>query len=171
MKNSKKRIGGTMNKKLFLAIMMIFIIGLMQSSFADYRSVTIDGFCYLEDAADHSGTKVLFFAVSASASTDSTYTNADGSFLMGLTEGIYTVHYSHEGWQPYTIPTELEFFADSTLATVTLSAGLVEEVTGPQSGIWTSDYTYQVIGDISVNNGDSLFIEPGVTVKFMDYYS
>ena len=161
-----------MKKNITYLIVMVIVILIAQSTFADYRSATVDGFCYLEDATDHSGTKVLFLAVSASANTDSTYTNEDGSFLIGLSEGIYTVHYSHEGWQPYTIPVEISLFEDTTLDDVTLSvpAGPVEDVSGPQSGIWTSDYIYQVIGDISVNNGDTLIIEPGVTVKFMDYY-
>ncbi len=134
-------------------------------------TITVDGFCYLENATDYSGTKVLFNAISASAVTDSTFTNTDGSFLTGIEEGIYTVHYSHEGWQPYTIPGEISLFVDTTLDDVTLSYGLVIEVSGPQSGIWTADYIYQVIGDVSVADGDSLIIEPGVTVKFMDYYS
>ena len=134
-------------------------------------TITVDGFCYLENSTDHSGTKVLFNAVSASAVTDSTFTNTDGSFLIAIEEGIYTVHYSHVGWQPYTIPGEISLFIDTTLDDITLSSGLVIEVSGPQSGTWSSYNLYQVIGDISVSNGDSLIIEPGVTVKFMDYYS
>jgi parallel beta-helix repeat protein len=159
-----------MKKNLIFIVIMILFIIFAKSVFADYRSATVDGFCYLEEATDHSGTKVLFNAVSASANTDSIITNIDGSFLIGLTEGIYTVHYSHEGWQPYTIPGEIEFFADSTLATVTLFAMGIE-VTGPQSGVWSAGYTYNVMDDISVDNGDTLIIEPGVTVIFMDYYS
>ena len=45
------------------------------------------------------------------------------------------------------------------------------EVSGPQSGVWMSDYIYEVIGDISVLHGDTLIIEPGVRVYFMDDYS
>ena len=51
------------------------------------------------------------------------------------------------------------------------STDIIIEVSGPQSGVWTSDYSYHVIGDISVSEVDTLTIEPGVLIKFMDYYS
>jgi len=129
--------------------------------------ITVDGFCYLSGMSNHLGTKVLFSGVNSSAITDSTFTNEDGSFAIILSEGIYTVHYSHEGWEPYTIPEEIEFVEDTTLANVTLSL----EVIGPQSGIWSTGETYNVIGDISVNTSDTLIIEHGVTIKFMGFYS
>jgi len=154
---------------IYFIILTLFLVG-SHSAFADTRFATIDGYCYLEGAESHEGTKILFTAVTPSAITDSTYTNTDGSFLMGLSEGIYTVQYSHEGWLPNTIPGEIDFFVDTTLGTVTLSAPGIE-VTGSQSGVWAAGYTYNVMDDISVSDGDTLIIEPGVTVKFMDYYS
>ncbi|MBI9038755.1 MAG: right-handed parallel beta-helix repeat-containing protein [Bacteroidales bacterium] len=45
------------------------------------------------------------------------------------------------------------------------------EVSGPQSGVWQAGNTYHAIGDISVQNDDTLKIEPGVIIKFMDDYS
>ena len=153
---------------IYFIILTLFLVG-SHSAFADTRSATVDGYCYLEGAESHEGTKILFNAVSPSAITDSTYTNEDGSFLMGLSEGIYTVQYSHEGWVSNTIPGEMIFFVDTTLETVTLFAmGII--ITGPQSGVWLGGYTYSVNGDISVSNGDTLIIEPGVTVEFMDNY-
>ncbi len=153
----------------FSILMILIIIG--HGAIADVKSITADGFCYLEGAGDHSGTKVLFQAVSPSAVTDSVYTNADGSYAIGLQEGIYTVKFTHTGYQPYTIPGELGLFTNTTIDDVLLSQGSVEEVSGPQSGVWTSGTLYQVVGDISVSNGTTLVIEPGVTVRFMDYYS
>lgn len=163
---SKRKIIGEKMKKIIIIIGLILLGTQILSA-----TVTVDGFCFLQNTTNYTGTKVLFIAISPSANTDSTYTNTDGSFLMGLSEGIYTVQYSHDGWQPYTIPDGISLFEDTTLDDVTLSIGFVEEVSGPQSGIWISDYIYKVIGDIFVNNGDSLIIQPGVTVKFMDYYS
>jgi len=156
-----------MKKNLTLVILMILTIIIGQSAFAD---VTVDGFCYLEGETDHSGTKVLFNAVSPSAVTDSVYTIANGSFIISLAGGIYTLNYSHDGWQPY-FTGEIPLFANTTLDEVTLASGTVQEVSGTQSGTWTSDYIYNVIGDVSVPAGDSLIIEPGVTVKFMGNYS
>jgi len=155
---------------IYFIILTLFLVG-SHSAFADTRFAAVEGYCYLQGVESHEGSKVLFTAVSASANTDSTYTNEDGSFLMGLSEGIYTVQYLHVGWLPYVIPDEISFFEDTTLDIITLSEGLMEEVSGPQSGLWNSYHTYQVIGDISVSDGDTLIIEPGVTIKFMDYYS
>ena len=149
---------------------LLIIFGLiLLGTQALWAIVTVDGFCFLENTTNYSGTKVLFNAISPSAITDSTYTNADGSYLMGLSLGIYTVHYSHEGWQPYTIG-EIAFFEDTTRNDVTLSYGVIEEVSGPQNGIWTTDYIYHVVGDISVGYGQTLRIKPGVRVEFMGYY-
>ncbi|MCF7919500.1 MAG: right-handed parallel beta-helix repeat-containing protein [Candidatus Cloacimonetes bacterium] len=154
---------------IYFIILTLLLVG-SQSVFADTRFAAIDGFCYLDGEENHEGIKILFTAASASANTDSTYTNADGSFLMGLNEGIYNVQYSLEGWQTSAIPGEIEFFVDTTLEVVTLLA-LGIEITGSQNGVWLAGYTYNVMGDISISNGDSLTIEPGVTVKFMDHGS
>ena len=65
------------------------------------RMATVSGNVYLSDqTADHSGVKVLFEAVSSSATTDSTISNADGSYTIGLNDGIYTVHLSKTGYIP-----------------------------------------------------------------------
>ena len=157
-----------MNNFYKISLMMMICFFIAHSAFAE---VTVDGFCYLEGETDHSGTKVLFNSASPSAVTDSVYTNSDGSYLIGLSEGVYTVHFSHTGWLTYTVPGEIIIFENTTLDDVELlSTGLIEEVSGPQSGVWTSDYSYHVIGDISVSEGETLTIEPGVTIKFMDNY-
>jgi parallel beta-helix repeat protein len=153
----------------FSILMMLIIIG--QTAFADVKSITADGFCYLEGASDHSGTKVLFTAITPSAQTDSAFTNTDGLYAIGLQEGIYTVHFSHSGYLSYLIPEELQLFQNTTLYDVTLSPGTVVVVSGTQSGVWTAGNLYEVIGSISVPIGETLVIEPGVTVKFMDFYS
>ncbi|MCK4357527.1 MAG: right-handed parallel beta-helix repeat-containing protein [Candidatus Cloacimonetes bacterium] len=159
-----------MNKSKYYFTM--FVILLFSSFIANNAfGIPVDGFCYLENASDHSGTKILFEAVSPSAVTDSTFTNSDGSFLIGITVGIYTIHYSHEGWQTYTIPEEIAIFEYTSLEVVTLLTGFVEEVSGEQNGIWTADYIYLVVDDISINLGDTLIIEPGAHIKFMNYYS
>ncbi len=152
----------------FSILMILIILG--YAAIADVKSITADGFCYLEGAGDHSGTKVLFTAVTPSARTDSIYTNPDGSFAIGLQEGIYTVKYSHDGYQPYTIPGVQSLFVNTTLGDVILTPGLVFEVSGPQNGTWESGNLYEVIGDISVSSGETLVIDPGVIVKFMGYY-
>ena len=52
-----------------------------------------------------------------------------------------------------------------------ISTDIIIEVSGPQSGVWVNGNEYHVIDDVSVPISDTLIIEPGVIVKFMDYYS
>ena len=103
--------------------------------------------------------------------TDSTYTNNDGYFSKDLEAGIYSVFYTHDGYQPYLLPEDIGVFNNLSLDNVTLIPGTVVEVSGAQNGTWTSDHQYQVIGDVNINEGDTLIIEPGVHVLFMDYSS
>ena len=156
--------------KSFLIVMFSIIIS--SSAFAD---VSVDGYCYLDGETNHSGTKVLFSADSPTASTDSVFTIADGSFSIGLSAGIYQVSYSHDGWVTDTIAGGVSLFASATLDPVTLATYIApepfREVSGPQSGIWTSDSIYHVIGLISIENGDSLVIEPGTVIEFKGQYS
>ena len=59
------------------------------------RMATVSGNVYLSDqTADHSGVKVIFEAVSTSATSDSTTSNSSGSYTIGLNDGIYLVHLS-----------------------------------------------------------------------------
>ncbi len=49
-----------------------------------------------------------------------------------------------------------------------LARAEIIEVSGDQSGVWENENTYQVVDDVHVNDGDTLIIEPGTTVMFMD---
>jgi PKD repeat protein len=51
-----------------------------------------------------------------------------------------------------------------------LASAEIIEVSGDHSGVWENENTYLVIDDVHVNDGDTLIIEPGTTVKFMDRY-
>jgi len=152
-----------------LALILVLVAA---SSMANDRMSVLDGFCYLDGAVDHSGSQVLFEALSGSAVSDSALTDASGHFLIGLSEGLYAVHYSHDGYQPATLPGDQLFGTGSvTLPDITLLAGAGIDVSGDVSGLWAGGQTYNVIGDVTVPSGDALMIEPGVTVKFMGPYS
>ena len=56
------------------------------------RSAVVSGICYLEGESDHAGTEVLFAAVSGSAVTQTVYTDGEGAFTAGLSEGIRTTN-------------------------------------------------------------------------------
>ena len=137
-----------------------------------FSQVTVDGICYLEGEADHSGTAVTFDAISGSAVTQTVYTEVSGAFTAGLTEGIYIVTYSKDGFVPVTLPGELEFFSDTELETLTLLYGEVLEISGTLGHLttWTPNYQYRVIGDLTLESGDSLIIDPGVDILFMGEY-
>lgn len=80
---------------------------------AQQRMATVSGNAFISDSTDHTGIKVLFEAVSASATTDSVYSGTDGSFVIGLTDGLYIVHYSKNGFIPYTLPSTYSWGNDT----------------------------------------------------------
>ena len=57
------------------------------------------------------------------------------------------------------------------IITISISLLAQTQVSGAQSGTWTVDNSpYQVIGEILVNNGQTLTIEAGVEVNFQGHY-
>ena len=78
-----------MKNLLFLVCATIFCFG-------QDRMATVSGNCFLQNQSDHSGAMVLFEALSPSAVTDSVFTSEVGSYSMGLSEGIYAVHFSKD---------------------------------------------------------------------------
>lgn len=144
----------------------IIFLGLILVANALFATITVDGYCYLDGETNHLDTKVLFEAVTPSAITDSTYTNIDGSFLIELSSGVYTVTYSHEDRLSYTIQGDIPIFNDTTLDHVTLYYGL----SGSLSGRLYSGHNYHVISLISISSADTLIIEPGTTITFMGHY-
>jgi predicted outer membrane repeat protein len=145
-----------------LIILMIVLIS-AQASFAE-RTVTVDGYCYLERQTDYSGTKVKFIADPSTpyAQTDSVFTNETGYFSVSdLREGLYDVEYTHASYNTY-IYADQYFLSGRTLPMVTLAcrtlSGNLSGVIGP--GCCT------VVGDISIVAGDSLRIMPGTTLYF-----
>jgi hypothetical protein len=131
----------------------------------------VSGDCYLDGASDHSGTTVLFDALSPSATTDSTITGSGGHFSIDLTEGLYRVSYSHEGYLSFTLAEDPLFGpGGATLDPVTLLEGMAQEVQGTVSGTWSPDFVYRLVGDATVLAADSLLILPGTTVQFMGDY-
>ncbi|MBT6159889.1 MAG: hypothetical protein HOH91_08145, partial [Candidatus Marinimicrobia bacterium] len=109
---------------------------------------TVTGNVFLSDQTDdHSGVKVVFSAVSASATSDSVYSTTAGAYAVGLTDGIYTVSLSKTGYIPYTVPGTFTWGGGSyTLDDVSLTAGAVIEISGRQSGVFYNDFQYRVIG-------------------------
>ncbi len=130
------------------------------------HAVTVDGFCYLEGQQNHSGTKVKFIKVSPSAVTDSTFTQANGYFTKNLVPGIYNVQYSRVSYEAQTVLNQL-FISNTTLTNIYLesSNGISGEVEGTLNGY------YKVVGNLTINIGDTLTILPGTTLRFDGPYT
>lgn len=128
----------------------------------------VSGFAYLNDSTDHSGIEVKFLADPAtpSAITATTYTDASGAYNITITIGRYDVIYSKPNYLDQTYYDFLHT-TSTTLPVQTLEyIGPVLHLNGPQSGTLVTGYSYIVESLISVEAGDSLTIEPGVTLYF-----
>ena len=133
------------------------------------RAILVDGYCYLENQTDHSGSKVLFQADSPTAVTDSTYTDSSGYYQADLQIGIYDITYSHQGYYDYSLPDQL-ITTQTTLPAVTLeSLPPYIPLSGYISGVLT-DTLYLVVGEVVVDIDDSLIIEPGAVILFDGAY-
>jgi hypothetical protein len=60
---------------------------------------------------------------------------------------------------------------DTTTATTTVYTGLDKNLTGIIKGTLKQDSTYYLVGNVTVPIGDTLIIEPGVTVKATGNYA
>ncbi|TKJ41005.1 hypothetical protein CEE37_04900 [candidate division LCP-89 bacterium B3_LCP] len=140
----------------------LIVIWCIITSLGICQSYLVDGYCYLENQIDHSGTKVLFEATSVTPDSlsDSTYTDASGYYDKNIHEGFYNVRFTKIGFlhgdmedQPIFNTTTLP---DTTL--MQLPPGVYIE--GPVSGVFP-DTTYVLIGNTRVEAGDTLIIESG----------
>ena len=121
----------------------------------------VSGLCYLENATNHSGTKVLF----AGAHSDSTFTTSSGIYQIDVAAGYYNLSFTHLGYQDFVLPYML-IAEDTVLNSTTLQPSVNPFIlSGSISGVLT-DTTYIVEENIWVDYGDSLIIEPGAELRF-----
>jgi len=133
------------------------------------HAIPVDGYCYLENQTNHSGTKVFFQADSPTAVTDSTCTDSSGYYQADLQMGIYDITYSHQGYYDYSLPNQL-ITTQTTLPAVTLeSLPPYVPLYGYLSGV-LHDTLYLVIGNCEIDTDDSLIIEPGAIILFDGNY-
>ena len=134
-------------------------------------NVTVDGYCYLQGYSDHSGTMVVYEAVSPNAQTDTAYTDAAGYYQKELVAGTYNVYFTHEGFGDQEM-LDQAFLDNTTLPEITLQPIVTGNyLSGTLAGILMEDSTYIVNGDIRVEDGAQLTIEPGVTLLFDGAFS
>jgi hypothetical protein len=132
-------------------------------------AVQVDGHCYLQNQSIHSNSKVLFEATSPSAVTDSTYTDSVGYYNIELSQGVYDIFFTHQGYYDEEILNRL-FMNNTTLQNITLIPIIQNELSGALSGVLPAD-SYRIVGDIFVQSGDSLYILPGTVFQFDGPYA
>lgn len=148
-------------KNVFLLLSIFFTI-------SAYTFASISGSAYLVNKYNHSGINVVFLADSPSAASDSTYTLNTGYYSIALNPGVYKVKYSYPGFETYYMNKGdgVLLANGSILEDVTLVPGDIKILTGPLSGILYGDKQYIVEGDIIVESGRELIIEPGAELNF-----
>jgi parallel beta-helix repeat protein len=153
---------------VFISLMASCLFAQGDNHSESLRMGTVIGNAFLEGETDHSGVMIIFNAQSPSAVTDTGYTISDGSYAVGLSDGIYEITFSKNNFLTTIYPEVQSLSGDVNLANITLLAGII--VSGNVSGIWLRGSTYLIEADVSLNEADTLIIEPGVTVKFAGSY-
>jgi hypothetical protein len=141
-------------------VMLLMFLSILTQMFA----ITVDGHAFLEGETDHSGIEVFFQrVVPDSAFTLTAFTNSSGYFSGLLEGGYYDITYSKSGFTD-TVVEDLTIYSDQTLAeqTLTTSSNTLE---GSIKGILHRG-EYNVTATLTVLEGDSLIIEPGVILNF-----
>jgi hypothetical protein len=124
------------------------------------HAITVDGDVFLSGQTDHTGTLIMFRAVSPSARTDSTHSFNTGYYTLGLQPGVYDVEFSNDGYAPITLQDQVLLF-DMTLQTQELMLALSGNLSGT---LGPGDF--DVVDTIRVPVGDSLRIAPGTRLYF-----
>ena len=139
---------------LLFIILNLYVFGLSQMYF-------LEGNAFLEGAFDHSNITVTFNRTAPTPLSYILYTNASGYFSEIIEEGIYNISYEKSGYITTSL-TGISIYSTTVLSDITLELqGLSGELTGTLSA-----GDYKVSGDISVPDGDTLYIEPGTILKF-----
>ncbi len=142
----------------------IFCLMISYVSFA----VQVTGNVTLEDESDHSGIKVLFSAASASAVSDSTFTDSNGDYSLNLSAGNYEVKLSKEDYKiieegPYFISSDKHF--DHGEMEASLSYVILD---GNINGTLYADTNYLVIDKATIDRDDTLILEAGAVIYFQN---
>jgi len=145
---------------LFLVALLIIAINT-----AINAQVQIQGKVLVDNNVPAENIKIVFNQIAPSTSSDSTYTSNDGSYSISLTKGVYNISYSKIGYDPQNV-TSQSFYANKTLVDITLKASARIDLIGNLKGILNIG-TYNS-SNITVAEGDSLFISQGVVINFLE---
>jgi hypothetical protein len=137
-------------------VMLLVLLSLMAQVFS--ATYTVDGYAYLESQTDHSGIKVDFQRVAPDNSFSYTvYTDVAGYYSQSVENGIYNVTYSKTNYLD-SLSTGISLYSNTTLGDVTLKKK--SNIIGAGTHVYSAD--------LIVAAGDTLIIEPGARLEFME---
>lgn len=147
-------------QRLLLALFLGF------GGFSSYAQVT--GYALLDGQSDHSGIKIKFYPNSPSAVLDSTTSGVNGDYSVSLSPGIYNMSFNKSGYQDafYDNGNPVFISGNETLDSITLYTGVFQNISGNVSGTFYDSIIYIINGDLNIQDGYSLTVEPGTQIKF-----
>lgn len=133
------------------------------------RDVVVEGTCTLADDENPAGTMVIFDNRCPGIAPDTVYTDDAGYFIYPAKTGSYYLWYSHAGYFPHPYYITLDLTHSLVIENQTLTGGISHEIpSGSVSGVWENDHPYWILGDITLEEGDTLTIQSGVNLNFID---
>ncbi|MES2766607.1 MAG: right-handed parallel beta-helix repeat-containing protein [Bacteroidota bacterium] len=122
---------------------------------------------------DNSGIKVTFFPHSPTAQLDSAFTDKSGAYSINLKGGIYIILFSKAGYRDllYANGEKITLQETQKLYELFLYQGSTQYLSGKVEGKWTSNVEYIVNGDLELEAGKELLIEPGTKLLFYGKHS
>jgi hypothetical protein len=146
--------------KVFFSLIVLSCVSILS------YGIIIKGSVTLENSASHGGIKVNYHAVSPTASSDSTYTNANGSYTITVSAGIYRISLSKSGYNTRNIGQLLISKNDSLDHGTLMESGELVTLTKYISGTLYADTHYLITDFVSVEALDTLYIQPGTEISF-----
>ena len=80
-------------KKASLSVFLIFIISNI------VFALHLDGYCYLDDRTDHAGIEITFTPESGNNAPITSYTDAQGYYILEVEAGSYHITYAKDGFE------------------------------------------------------------------------
>ena len=125
------------------------------------QTITVDGYAFLENQSIHDSIQIVFERIAPGQLFDTAYTDFNGFYSKNIETGIYCITYSKDQYIIYSL-NDIALYSNTGLSDIILEPiGL----NGSLSGTLIPG-TYKVGGNITVEEYDTLVIEPGVNLKF-----
>ncbi len=124
---------------------------------------TLSGYAFLENQMVHDSIQIIIKRIAPTIQYDTIFTTSEGYYSNELSDGFYDFYFSKGGYLPESILSQA-IFQNITLPNITLD---IYGISGQLSGILTSGI-YKVGGSISVAEDDTLIVQPGVILKFLE---